>query len=293
METSYIQMLAQNTSTDISKWDLPKVFGDVTDRREINKRFFEQTKQAVPVKTKKLTVPKASRIALDNTKIIAKLEASMKKERVKSQKLAAKMELIQQNIVAINTKITGAKGGSAGWFIEAQVKEIIAAGFWENPIFKGQYLYLNTKNDVIMHQTDRTAVPPTLNFGKFGVCVDLKTFSLYLQVYENNLGYDTNYTGEHIHPYCFSANANHGMCFGDAYNTYAKMKADLNLPGVLKLFAALLTTYENCSTPVVAFGSFHQDHKLDVKRYFNRLGTGVRERCIHPTVLKKYQGKAK
>ena len=58
METDYIKMLAANTGTDISTWDLKKLFGNVKDKRELNKRFFDHAKsnESKPIKVE---IPKA------------------------------------------------------------------------------------------------------------------------------------------------------------------------------------------------------------------------------------------
>jgi hypothetical protein len=283
METSYIKMLAQNTSTDISSWDLAKVFGDVADRRDINKRFFEQVKSLVPAQKEpeKVVVPQTSRNSLDNRKVVSKLETIIRRERKKTQKLADKMAEIQQRIIETNNKIAEVKGCASGSFIEEQINSIVKDGFWERPIFKGKYLYLNTKNDVIMHRTHNTG---TLNFGKFGVSIDLSNFDLRLLAYENNITYDS-FSSSVIHPYGFHQR---NICFGSAVRTVASLKANLNLVGIMRLLAALLTTYDDNSSPVAYFGDFAQDRKLDYKKYMSVYGRFTWEQNMHPVLIEKY-----
>ena len=283
METSYIKLLAQNTSTDISSWDLTKVFGDVTDRRDINKRFFEQVKSLAPAQKEpeKVVVPQTSRNSLDNRRVVSKLETIIRRERKKTQRLADKMDEIQKRIVKTNNKIAEVKGRASSSFIEEQINSIVKDGFWECPIFKGKYFYLNTKNDVIMHRTQNT---DTLNFGKFGVSIDMSNFDLRLLAYENNITYDTYHNGV-IHPYGFRQR---NICFGSAVRTVASLKANLDLVGIMRLLAALLTTYDDNSSPVAYFHDFTQDRKLDYMKYMKVYDRSTWDRNMHPALIEKY-----
>ena len=283
MDTTYIKLLAQNTSTDISSWDLQKVFGRTTNRLITNKKFFAYAKKAVPVSTveQDIVVPKVITLPSLVTKTVSKMETTLRRAQKRAQMLGEKIAATQKDIVDTTNKILQAKGGSVESVIEEKVKSIVKDGFWETPIFEGSNLYLNTKNDVIMHQTDKRTINQSLNFGRFGVCIDLKNLLSCLLVYENNL-IDTN-GFNCFHPYCFRAQ---DMCFGDAYNMLVKMRRYLDLPGMMKLLAALLTTYDNSSNPVVRFEHFKQDHKLDYSLHCS--GHRYSPHLLHPVVRKKY-----
>jgi hypothetical protein len=281
MDTAYIKLLAQNTSTDISGWDLQKVFGRTTDRLITNKKFFAYAKKAVPASTveQEVVVPKVITSHSLAIKTVSKMETTLRRAQKRAQMLGEKIAATQKDIVDTTDRIIQAKGGSVESVIEEKVKAIIKDGFWECPIFEDKYLYLNTKNDVIMHQTDKTK--QSLNFGRFGARIDLQNLGLSLLAYENNLIDDQGFNC--IHPYCFRAQ---DMCFGNATNMLFKMRRYLDLPGMMRLLAALLTTYDNTSHPVVRFETFKQDYKLVYPQYCKDHSYSLN--TLHPMVRKKY-----
>ena len=283
MEIQYIKMLAQNTSTDISGWDLNKIFGKIENRCDINKAFFNHAKSlSVKKKVVRVVVPKVTTDAINVAKVVSKLKTVIRRAQKRAQMLEEKMSLVQQDIVETTNKLTQARGGSVESFIEEHIKSILEDGFWENPIFEDKLLYLNTKNDVIMHQSDKSLANKTLNFGKFGVSINLQNLDLRLSVYENNLTDTAGYNG--IHPYCFTSRRD--MCFGSATMMFGRMKRNLDLPGMMRLLSALLTTYVSDSHPVVRFDHFKQDCKLNYPEYcYDRI------EHLHPVPRKKYLNK--
>ena len=273
MDLMYIKMLAQNTGTDISGWDLKKIFGNTKDRCLINKKFFARTQNVTTKKkpVKKISVPATSKKLLDKKKMMIKLESIIRSSKDKSWVLSNKMESTK--------KLNKLKGGSGECLVENQIKYILRDNFWENPIFKGKYLYFNTKNDVIVRRTTKGENPE--NFGKFAVSIDLETFGVRLLPFENNLCAD----GYCIHPFMVG---DHDICFGNSYNAANNLKMSMDLPGYMSLLSSLLTTYDDeGSSPNYPiedfFDSFDMEDYMESYRYNSN-----HDAHIHPLMLKKY-----
>ena len=139
-----------------------------------------------------------------------------------------------------------------------------------------------------MRQTDGG---DSLNFGKYGLCVDLQTLDTWLTPFENNFN-----SYEFIHPYCFPT---HNMCFGGSSYEYSKMRSNVNLVGMLGLFSALLTTFHSYSGPVRNMKYFKRAKRngaMKVGAYFdwvarNRstLNSTYTNMYIHPLWKDKYR----
>lgn len=250
VDTAYIQTIATNTSTDISKWNLQKIFGAAKDRRDINKRFFAQiNKIKVPVEEKQVissTISKALARNLGANKLKIATEIELKAKLKTSQELSIQQSKLQTEIVALRKKLNERKGSSVSVLIQ-QVQEIVKDGFWENPIFTedNKHLWFNTKNDVVAHDIrHKTDKDSCANFGKFSLRVELDNFAIGVGAYKDN-----KETDGCLHPFLSLDDRDQvGVihpCYGNAFRLYDSLRSNMELAKLMKLTAALLVSYES------------------------------------------------
>jgi hypothetical protein len=284
-DNTYIKFLASQSNTDISKWDM-KAFGRLRDKNKINKKFFElKAKQESEAnKPEKVLIPKVKLSSKKANKIPIKMELTIKKNIAKADKLAEELKKLQEAIVKDRKTLLKIKK-DPGSSIEAQLAEIVKQGFWEKPLICGNWLYLNTKNDVVICQhNDNSESNDKVNLGKYAVAIKLDTFEIRLLPYENNLLND----GYGIHPYCEDG---HSPCWGTAYATVNKLKNELNLVKLMTLFSALLTTYSD-ENPMFSLEYFTDkyDYEGSFEGWVDEYSTeeAAENGFMHPDLAKKY-----
>ena len=269
MDTAYIQTLSTSTSTDISKWNLQKIFGNTTDRCEINKRFFAQKLAVVTPRPKRKPLSlKASKdlvqnLGLDKLKMAAEVE--LKRKLKESENLASHQSKLHSEILALRKKLRVSKDGDASILMQ-QVQETVKDGFWENPIFTedSRYLWFNAKNDAVVHNISKSVTKDNcVNFGKFAIRITLDGLKPEISFYKDNID---NGSGD-IHPFVSLDERDNGVvfpCYGNAYALQQKLRNNMELSKLLKLTVALLISY-NSEYGYAQLEDFEGANNVDIK----------------------------
>lgn len=329
---NYIKTLAATTITDISAWDVLKVFGGedghlVTDKKELNKLFFNhlaKVKEKTKKKIQELEKLKASvetqaeaekAIAeemTDQEKSLAQLELMSaqltttvsnirtQEERIAEDQLnycVRNLEASYRNIEAQHKQVGDAqlkflslkkdpKEVANG--IKQQLRNIVSKGVWVNPVFQGQFLYLNTPTNIILSHVNKAAnVNITLDVGQVAVKIHVNHgFSMQVIPYKENIAFNKKDSNGYVFREFFHPHVNNSgsICWGNASDTYIKMIKNFELDKSLILLHALLHSYSE-TAPYVLLSELKAHHKkLNFVEFQAINGSGM----IHPdNVVKK------
>jgi hypothetical protein len=310
---NYIKTIANSSNIDISAWDILEVFGREDkrglelDKKTLNKLFFakvqsslnppttEETKTETKTEgviaenavasTEDLTALKnAVAIAYERTKTTA-IEAQ--KKNTKSAK--DNMDQYYRNFLEYERNyISGLrqvkllestiKDGSEKYIegIILNLRKVIDKGIWINPVFDENYLYLNTKTNVVLHDVNKSAnLDLHLDVGQLAVRINLKNnFALSVIPYKGNIQ-----SGAMFHPH---VNSEGTPCWGDAQNIAVKAIADYDFEKALTLLHTLLHTY-NPGSPYINLANL-KENGIKMSR--------VAEHLKHPDKNKKKKEEA-
>lgn len=332
---NYIKTLAATTITDISAWDVLKVFGGedghlVTDKKQLNKLFFdnlEKVKEKTKKKIQELEKLKLSLETKDEAEKALVEEASVK------DKSLAQLDLISTHLVTTVATIRSQEERMAednfhhatrnlesayrnvenqhknvgdaqmkylsmkkdpkeiAETIKKQLHNIVTKGVWINPIFQGNFLYLNTPTNIVLNHVNKAAsVDMSLDVGQVAVKINMtQGFAMTVIPYKDNIiftkkdnfGYGFR---EFFHPH---VNVNGQICWGNASDTYVKMVKNFELDKSLILLHALLNSYSETAPYVLLSDLKSYNKKLTD---FTSYGVTNGSAMIHPeNVAKKTQ----
>jgi hypothetical protein len=262
---SYIELLSSRTCTPIQSWDIPKIFGSgksglVTDKNEINKRFFEEV-EAIKVKLGNHISSLESKITKKINSFSKKLDRTheannekrlklLKKKQGLCIKQATKLQRQAEKFVRIASKISRdirlreGKDSSIG----SQIGQIVRENFWEFHKLVGSSLKLVTRSDVILtYKNSCHDADFRVNMGRYMVTLGLDRHTLHVSGYKNNIRVEgfqhphINYTGS--------------VCWGSASGVVQQKLPQGELADVLRLLAAVLCSY-NDNAPYIDLESF-------------------------------------
>jgi hypothetical protein len=297
---TYIKTLASSSNVNIYDWDLLEVFAQepggvnlVTDKKIINKRFFDQLdkikkapKEAKKVETPEeieaatLEVEKIKKAFIDAAKLVRQTEIQNLKnnlwtleDQIRRTQQAYDLSLRQFNesytkinaleqVADIDTKYLKALEG---------IQKVIDEGIWINPVYENGYLYLNTKTNIMLHDVNKAAnLDLHIDFGQLAVRININNHMRFEVIpYKNNISVESHY-----HPHVQPAG---GICWGEASTASAKNIANLELDKALRLLHALLNSY-NPGSPYRPMARF----KIEGTK-LSRIAEGLK----HPDKRKK------
>jgi len=262
----YIEFLANQNNTKMEPWDLLEVFGTgkgnelVTDKTEINKRFFAKLED-IKNKTPAAAFAIESRImeqmdALTRSNLDREIN-TLKRERdnhisnATRNFTAGHRELEAAHAVDVRIMALERREST----VPNQIAQIVQENFWEFHALNGPNLDLVTKNDLILtHKNPAAGVDLRVNFGKFKVSINLQNFSLKVLKHEGNLD-----LGNFYHPHVYT---NGEVCWGTASGTVSQKLPKGELKDVLSLLASVLANY-NDGNPYRHLAEFQEHAKHD------------------------------
>lgn len=255
----YVIQMAGLTNTNISKWDIFKLFGAtpdtfITDKREINKRFLAHAKMNANVST-----PVEAITELDNVPGLITEINKFGAGYVETQKAELKnnlqyaVENLMEAFTRVNNRLIDVvkyrslldafDGKNPAEAMKKELSLVLADGSWTNPVSKDGVLYLNTKNDVIItHKNKLAGLDIQVNCGQLAVRIALHNLGMRVIPYKNNIGHN-NYFHPHVD---YEGN----ICWGNAGKQVAEWIKKCELSNILKMLYSLLFTY-NESSPYI------------------------------------------
>jgi hypothetical protein len=248
----YVASLSSLTSTPIDSWDILKVFGTkdgvVTDRNEINKRFF---KEAGKFKKEVKELSKKNQEILEKVEFedreltdrqrskIEKLLSKKNKKLETAKKLCERYTTLVSDAFKIRKEIELIENRKKD--LAKQAAEIVRDGFWEFYKLTKESLIFVTRADVVVaHKNPARGIDIQVNLGRFKGFIDLSEGYIYVGSYKNNVHIDGI-----IHPHAYDEDE---ICWGSAYDVANRMQAEGDYVPLFRLLATLLTSY-NDSNP--------------------------------------------
>jgi len=281
---NYIKLLASTTNSDISRWNISKLFGVegsgsnfIADRKQINKIFFEYLKTKTDERediAETVGLPPEV-FSIINSGLKSGIESKIKAnkdglERAISNFVNWSNDFNNHisNISRYQKQIDILSGHNPTGDIQQDLVECLSEGCWVNPVVKDNFLYLNTSTNIILvHKIDSANVDISIDFGVLAVRIDLTNNEMMVLPYKKNIS-----ASRYFHPHVSTTGI---VCWGTARDA-AKDYLQLSQFGkALKLLYAVLTSY-NDSNPYIRIASFK-----DAKSYGS-----VSEALKHPDKIK-------
>jgi hypothetical protein len=302
---TYIKTLAASSNVNIYDWNLLEVFAQepggvnlVTDKKAINKLFFEQLdkvkKEAKEVK-KVETPEQIEQAALEVEKIKAAfIDAAKRTRTIEVQNLKNNLWTLEDTMrrtqqaydLAIRSfNESNSKINALEQVTDIDVKylnalkgvqKVIDEGIWVNPVYENGFLYLNTNTNVMLHDVNKAAnLDLHIDLGQLAVRINIAEHMRFEVIpYKNNIAVESHYH-PHIQPHG-------GICWGEASTAAMKNIAGLELEKALRLLHALLNSY-NPGSPYRHLARF----KLEGAK-LSRIADGIK----HPDKRKKEKKEA-
>lgn len=266
LAVQYIELLATQTSTKMEPWNLLDVFGIgkgneiVTDKKEINKKFFEkleEIKSKTPAEAFALEQRISTQIDELSREFSNREVNQLKKSRDnainaavsafdRAQSLLADARRYEQQLMSYERRESTIAG---------QISQIAQESFWEFHQLYGENVDLITKSDVILtHKNSAAGVDLRVNMGKFAARLNLKTMNLLVYTFEGNLN-----LGGFYHPHIYT---NGSICWGNASSTAALKLPKGEVADIFRLLASVLVNY-NDGNPYRSLAEFQKIAEKD------------------------------
>lgn len=281
----YIEKMSSLTNTDISTWNLFKVFESewfesaplVTDKAEINKRMLArelQDKRGVPDQLRKLDedVEKTIKEHLGSERAIltSAARSAMRQHHQSASSKRGEYEELMSMAWKKRLLITELNNETKVDFT-SRINEVLQQGFWEFHEYNDSKIKLRTKQDVILeHKNVAAGIDLRVNFGKFVAELGYTNFKLRVQKHENNLT-----SRGYYHPYVSLMGE---ICWGNMSYAADELYKAGNLPGLFELLGSLLMTYTPEATPYEPLEDFQTIYNDGVSPELQREG-GTRPEC--------------
>jgi hypothetical protein len=165
------------------------------------------------------------------------------------------------DVSTARTELERLTGNEPVDIVMQEIEEVLTEGCWINPVINDGYLYLNTKNHVVMTcKNSKANVDTTIDFGQLAVEIDLNSFCMSVIPYKNNLRYKK--PGQDgsgfFHPYICDDGE---ICWGNGSDQVDEWISELKIGSVLKLLYSLLMNYHEDTTPWCAIHFFREAKK--------------------------------
>lgn len=250
----YIVMLGSRSNVDVKRWHLDKCFSDdeihlVTDKRELNKRFFAKLQE-------RNEAPEVTDLEITDETINTLLNAAKQTHERRVRELRNSAESQKRAMDDLQTRFFSARDLWIRRRNEIEVYESatchedrvmnavdsikaeVEKGYWQFIAANGSELWFFTKTDVVMQEGNALQV----TLGKFAVKLDLISCRLFVYPYKDNKSSDGFF-----HPYVDTEGE---VCWGDSQRVAFALLDDWKFGEALGLLQALLNTYGS-GTPFV------------------------------------------
>ena len=265
MIVNYIDQIASASSIDIGEWNIFELFGAgkgnnlITDRREINRRFFAKFREEKSNKPQEeLSIEAAIQERLNNLargimerklsdlagRKDYEMRAAKRLSTQMTQKISEAFKLDQQIRIMANQQVD----------IGAQIATIVAEGFWKyEAITEDNVLKMVTTGDVVCNHINKAAgIDVRVNLGKFRAKLYINDMELTA---ESVVPYEQNIFRQADLPH--HPHVNGSICWGRSQNTVIELLAACELVEVFRIFANLLCDY-NDENPYAALVSYQR-----------------------------------
>ena len=264
LAVQYVETLANQTNTKMEPWDLLAVFGTgkgnelVTDKNEINKRFFSQLEE-LKNKTPAAVFALEARLQtqIDNLTRAHNDRAANEIKRQRDQQIRSATDFANR----MNTAMTEAHKYEQSLMaierrestITQQISRLVQESYWEFHELNGALLNLLTKNEIILTQKNPAAnLDLRVNMGRFKLEINLNALSLRVLKHTDNLDI-RNYYHPHVTP-------DGSICWGTASGLITTKLPKGEIYDSIKLLEGVLSNY-NDGNPYVHLADFQKVSK--------------------------------
>jgi hypothetical protein len=271
----YIEKIANVSSTNISEWDIEKIFFDDKKERLIEHKGTINTRMAQVEKSLSEGVCKSlSEGQRELLKRVAQLSKESKNRRLERsrntqinflQRADTYAHECQDYIKRAYTAycdIKDLEGVDMGEDAIARISKICAGSFFKLHDISGAVLTFNTPEITLTQKNVAANIDMSVPMGSYIIRLNAEESSLYVLKGAKNI------RGNYHHPY---VNGSGNICWGNAQETANSLLSKGHWDVVFELLHGLLTTYTPEATPYRALDSFDAEYK--------RMND-TRERCI-------------
>lgn len=255
----YVHMLSATTNAKADTWNILEIFGRgegnalVTDKNEINKRFFsqlEKLKSAIPEELQVLE-PEIERQIKEATKELVNSQVRQFRDKAESarfnmeehykaaERKATEMVRYQNMLLSIQGKSNP---------ILDDIRKVAAGSFFRFYSFDSVNISFITRNPVILvHKNPSAGIDITINMGIYRVTTDMR--SMYTKVYQHR---DNTRLDNFYHPHVSTGG---DICWGTGGNAASGFMKDFRFLDFMELLASNLINY-NAGNPYVSLERF-------------------------------------
>jgi hypothetical protein len=254
---AYIQQLASNTGTDISKWDMSRFEPVSQDRRAINKLFFSISAEKPAENTASVSeevvqqVKKA--VALYGEQrhkaLITSTQYSLDSFIRDARELNRRAQEMLENARGERNKLDYLQKIGPSLFWE-EIEKVLHDPFWSYKAVIGNVLYFTTRNPIVLVESNpKAGLKREVPMGKYTAALNLQSGSIRVGAEQDN----PKVSGGYYHPYI----GNDGtVCWGNASETANQFLVKSEYGQLFKLLATLLSNYHPETTPYVRLHDF-------------------------------------
>lgn len=292
---NYVRGIAASTGVNINRWNILKLLrvaynsNDlITDRREINRRFFNkieamnngQDTEETEVDPSTIEINEQLATAFNNlyANRFEQSIQSLKDHIENAQSRAARamsdyesfMEQVVDNQQALQILET-TRDNQDDTIGVAQLQEILASGQWENPVFQEDYddpfIWLNTVNNcIVRYNRPNLGIDIVQDLGQMAVRFNIRTIGIVVFPFKHNKKCNGYY-----HPHVSELGA---VCWGQARDHVIELQTHQKFAELFALLHDLLNSY--CpDAPYVDIVTFSEN-----ARRFNAIPANLR----HPNL---------
>lgn len=255
---TYIETLASRTGADISDWDILHIFGKPNDplcligaKNEVNKLFFEAQEKHLNPDAATVSEADLKKIKLHGENVDKNWKIRKIEEHRRSQN--SYFQRATQYHAEANNYVQHAFGSlkeimkleNRSFDSTHQALEILKDKFWKFRDVSGSCLQFETANEVILSEVNPAAnVNIQVNLGKFIASLDIANASVKLMPLAAFVPgariIAIKAAGGYYHPHFDTSGS---PCWGSASTQAAQFLATGEFVELMKLLAALITTY--------------------------------------------------
>lgn len=248
----YIGQLAAMTKTDISSWDITKMFGRddgsiIQDKTKINKTFFTAIENGAEESPIDLPIADIEKMqGRWSTGRISTLEHQLNTKTSHANSYLNSYTNYMRQAAGIKNQIAQIKGGES-WLLD-EVKRVIDSGNWTDCELdmENNYITFTTKHDAILKYVDRNnEVDITYNFGKFKAEISLSSF-LPL-VWPTDWDKVHSFSRGYCHPHIpsMSRHGKQDVCLGSLRDEMNRATSEFKFAKCFEIIHTVLNSYNH------------------------------------------------
>lgn len=255
----YVHMLSATTNARADTWNVLEIFGKgdgnalVTDKNEINKRFFghmEKLKAEVPQELLAIESAIEAKIK-EATKEIVNSQARQFRDKAEGARMSAEdyfeaAENKMYECIKYQNMLLSVQGKTNP--ILDDIRKVAASTFWKFNNFDGRVLTFVTRNPIVLlHKNPSAGIDINISMGTYRVTVDIYTMSPRVFTSNGNIIVDGYY-----HPH---VNSSGSVCWGNVTTIITEHMKNYRLFDLMEILAANLSNY-NSGNPYVSLERF-------------------------------------